>query len=192
MGRFLQVDPVQGGTLNNYVYATDAVNDFDLDGSMIATPMQRNTPLLETASYKIASACNSSTWCVVAATVISIAIPGTQWAGGMRAVAGGKAGSQIALNAARGANAERLAAIELRFKNPFASIQKQVRVNTPEFGAGTYRRIDYLVTNHLTKKVVAYEVKAGKAVYGGAQKAKDKIIERTRGVITKVKRYRWL
>ncbi len=35
LGRFLSVDPVQGGTPNNYVYASDAVNDFDLDGNFV-------------------------------------------------------------------------------------------------------------------------------------------------------------
>ena len=33
LGRFLSVDPQQGGTDNNYVYASDPVNDFDLDGT---------------------------------------------------------------------------------------------------------------------------------------------------------------
>ncbi len=35
LGRFLSVDSVQGGTPNNYIYATDAVNDFDLTGEFI-------------------------------------------------------------------------------------------------------------------------------------------------------------
>lgn len=35
LGRFLQVDPVEGGTANNYVYVTDPVNERDLDGKWI-------------------------------------------------------------------------------------------------------------------------------------------------------------
>jgi RHS repeat-associated protein len=33
IGRFLQVDQVEGGTDNSYVYVSDPVNDFDLDGT---------------------------------------------------------------------------------------------------------------------------------------------------------------
>jgi RHS repeat-associated protein len=37
LGRFLQVDPVEGGTDNNYAYANDPVNEYDLGGNLVET-----------------------------------------------------------------------------------------------------------------------------------------------------------
>lgn len=39
LGRFLQVDPVEGGTMNDYVYVNDPVNSYDLNGQFAFIPI---------------------------------------------------------------------------------------------------------------------------------------------------------
>ncbi|MDB5168991.1 MAG: hypothetical protein JWO41_347 [Candidatus Saccharibacteria bacterium] len=65
LGRFLQVDPQEGGTDNNYVYSGDPVNEFDLDGNAI--PWRKiGKGLVFAAGIAGAIACGASIVCGVA------------------------------------------------------------------------------------------------------------------------------
>ena len=46
MGRFMQVDPIEGGNANNYIYPGDPMNDMDLDGLAQRGKQQGNGPRL--------------------------------------------------------------------------------------------------------------------------------------------------
>ncbi|HUC89765.1 MAG TPA: RHS repeat-associated core domain-containing protein, partial [Patescibacteria group bacterium] len=65
LGRFLQVDPQEGGTDNNYVYAVDPVNEFDLDGNAINWRKIGKVAVIA-ASVAGAIACGASVVCGVA------------------------------------------------------------------------------------------------------------------------------
>jgi RHS repeat-associated protein len=90
LGRFLQVDPLDGGTPNTYVYPQDPVNQLDLDGKAWFP-----TFLMSAPSVTISSACRSNlNACSNVVSVLSLAY------GAGEVVAAARAGGLLA--AARG------------------------------------------------------------------------------------------
>ncbi|MBG6215361.1 RHS repeat-associated protein, partial [Cryobacterium sp. CAN_C3] len=63
LGRFLETDPVAGGTDNDYSYPNDPINQYDLDGNMAAV-------LLGMLAFGAADAWNPVGWVVLAAVVV--------------------------------------------------------------------------------------------------------------------------
>ena len=123
IGRFLSVDPVQGGTPNNYVYPTDPVNDFDLDGQF---------------GWK--SMGNLASWASVIPGPVGMIAGGV--AAASYAVAGDKkaaalACAGIALSAVGAGAAIKLAKVAKTAK-PF---QKGVGINSKLFGSGASYKV---------------------------------------------------
>jgi RHS repeat-associated protein len=86
IGRFLQVDPEEGGTPNNYVYPPDPINDFDLTGnfgmksfaniasvgSMIPGPIGMASAAVSAAAYAAAGDKKNATLMVVGIAAASV------------------------------------------------------------------------------------------------------------------------
>ncbi len=119
IGRFLQVDPIEGGTENNYVYPTDPVNEFDLTGEFSAANwLASNSDIAIGAVALGGCALTAGTGCAVitvAAAISSATVAQRQ---------GGKSGALTSLAFDAGASA---AGNKLKLVRDFGKVAGRTR-----------------------------------------------------------------
>lgn len=188
LGRFLSIDPHEGGVDNNYNYPNDPINSFDLDGNFAWGSVFRvATKILGAASFipgpigMIASG---------AAVAANLAVG--NYAGAAEAavgfVPGGKLlssvcrGVKVSANALKGRAIERAAVGIAKVRYPLSKVQTQ-----KSFFGGD-RRVDILVTSRITGRKTAIEVKSGLSKYTKRQQSYDAKL-RSLGYKTKLWRF---
>jgi len=130
IGRFLQVDPEQGGTPNAYVYPPDPVNDFDLTGSfglksfasiasygsMIPGPIGMASAAVSAAAY--AKAGDRKQAALMVATIAAAAVGAGMAVKAVQASKGVSVGTKIASSVwAKGSASSRTANLVAHYAN---------------------------------------------------------------------------
>ena len=180
LGRFLSVDPVQGGTPNNYVYPGDPVNNYDLTGTL-APLVVALAPFVGRVAVGVAVKMATSYGgkkVARQAVTKSVAKSATKTITNHVERSPVKQ-AQIVKNAQQGRAAEQQVRNQLAAKYG----EKNV-INKPYYKTEAGRRYPDFQILQNNSPVFNVEVKSGNAIYGGSQLYKDGLIFEETGIPT--------
>jgi RHS repeat-associated protein len=205
LGRFLQADPIEGGSVNNYTYALDPINQKDVNGKWviavflavvtvvsiviavhsiivaIKNPTPTNIAIAAFDTAGAATAAVTGGGSVVAARVASAGLET-----GARAASTASKTAVLQANRQAGKEAEAIAMQQAKAKyakDYELRAQQYIKVNG--FNRGRYADIAAYRNDQLQFTI---EVKSGNARYGGLQAEKDRAIFEQYGAPTTLQR----
>ncbi|OIP86305.1 hypothetical protein AUK57_00840 [Candidatus Saccharibacteria bacterium CG2_30_41_52] len=217
LGRFLQVDPYEGGTPNSYVYMLNPVSQYDLDGtwgwgdfltvvSVVATVVAVvTTGPVAVVAVAVAVGCSLAQGDVIGAA-LSVAAAPLKVAGlavkAVRTIAKAVTGGAKAVNTVSKsatatskasqmlANAAKGRAAENKAANALSKSYGPQNVSSQVNISTPYgtRRVDFMVSRPNQANLMV-EVKSGAARYGGTQMKKDLFIQEKYGYGFELMRY---
>jgi RHS repeat-associated protein len=197
LGRFMQIDPIEGGTVNAYVYALDPINQTDVSGKFIHIAIFAVIAIvtIAIAAHSIYTAVTNPTPTNITIAVIDTvgaaaaiftggASVAASKAAGAGARAGASAAAQMEANRAAGKAAEKIALdrAKAQYAKDYA-LRTQQYYKVDGYSRGRFADITAYRNGQAAFNI---EVKSGNARYGGTQLAKDQQILEQYGVPTVV------